>query len=222
MSIFKLFAKSPFEPLKELLAKVDLCVIEMKPMLEANFSRDSEQVKRHFRNITKAEHQADVIKNSIRDHLPQTVLLPINKWQFLEILASADDIADRVEDLAFLLTIRDTRFPEPLQPGFMELVDKSLECYYRLTTHVGQLDQLIDAGFKGQVAKTVMEGIDAVSHLEWETDKLGYKFAQDMFAMEDQISPVDLMMIIDISKTVCKFADSTEGLAKNLRRTLAH
>lgn len=222
MSIFKLFAKSPFEPLKELLAKVDLCVIEMKPMLEANCREDYSEVKEHFRRITKAEHQADVIKNSIRDHLPQTIFLPIDKWHFLEILASADGIADRIEDLAFLLTIRNTRIPEDLQPGFMELCDKSLECYYRLTTHVSQLDQLIDAGFRGRVAQTVMEGIDAVGHLEWETDKLGYKFAQDMFAMEDEIKPVDLMMIIDFAKTICKFADSTESLAKNLRRTLAH
>jgi predicted phosphate transport protein (TIGR00153 family) len=221
LRIFELFAKSPFKPLKELLAKVDGCVMHIKPMIEANFARDYDRVKEHFREITIAEHDADQIKVSIRDSLPRSIFLPIDRWHFLEMISSADKIADRVEDLAYMLTIRHTVIPAELEPHFQALTDKALECYARLMSTTDLFDELINAGFSGPVADDVLAGIDNVSHLEWETDKLGYKLSQYLFEMEDQLSPIDVIMIHNIARVIQSFADSVETHAKQLRRTLA-
>lgn len=221
MNIFKLFSRSPFEPLNELLKKVEGCVSLMKPMLEANFAEDYEQVKEHFKQITHAEHEADLIKQSIRDNLPRSLFLPIDRWHFLEILSSADRIADRVEDLGYLLTIRNTKFPETMMPDFTALLEKALESYSKLQVTVQDFDQLIDAGFSGPVADEVLKDIDLVCHLEWETDKIGYKLSQHLFEHEADLSPIDIMMLHDIASALSKFADSVESLAKQIRRTLA-
>ena len=221
MNIFRLFSRSPFEPLNELLKKVEGCVSLMKPMLEANFEERYDEVKDYFKKITVAEHEADVIKQSIRDNLPRSLFLPIDRWHFLEILSSADKIADRVEDLGYLLTIRHTRIPDPLRPDFTNLLEKALESYSKMQITVQDFDQLIDAGFTGPVADKVMQDIDLVCHLEWETDKIGYKLSQHLFEHEDTISPVDIMMLHDIASALSKFADSVEYLAKQIRRTLA-
>lgn len=221
MNIFKLFSRSPFEPLNELLKKVEGCVSLMKPMLEANFAEDYDQVKEHFKQITHAEHEADLIKQSIRDNLPRSLFLPIDRWHFLEILSSADRIADRVEDLGYLLTIRRTKFPETMMPDFTALLEKALESYSKLQVTVQDFDQLIDAGFSGPVADEVLKDIDLVCHLEWETDKIGYKLSQHLFEHEADLSPIDIMMLHDIASALSKFADSVESLAKQIRRTLA-
>lgn len=221
MNIFKLFSRSPFEPLNELLKKVEGCVSLMKPMLEASFAERYDEVKDYFKQITVAEHEADLIKNSIRDNLPRSLFLPIDRWHFLEILSSADKIADRVEDLGYLLTIRRTRIPEALAPDFTMLMDKALESYSKMQVTVQDFDQLIDAGFTGPVAEQVMKDIDLVCHLEWETDKIGYKLSQHLFEHEADLSPVDIMMLHDIASALSKFADSVEALAKQIRRTLA-
>ena len=164
---------------------------------------------------------ADEIKNSIRDNLPRSLFLPIDRWHFLEILSSADKIADRVEDLGYLLTIRKTRVPDTLRPDFVSLLEKALESYSKMQETVQDFDQLIDAGFTGPVAEKVMQDIDLVCHLEWETDKIGYKLSQHLFEHEDSLSPVDIMMLHDIASALSKFADSVEYLAKQIRRTLA-
>lgn len=222
MSIFRRFTYNPFEPLQELLAKIDGCVSHIKPMLEANFASEYEIVKDHFREITKAEHEADVIKNSIRDGMKRWVFMPLDRWHLLDIISAADKIADRVEDLGYLLTIRKTRIPEGLQPHLQELVDKVLECYRELTVAVGHFDALLESGFAGPVADEVGAKIDHVCHLEWESDKIMYKLSQHIFEYEDQISAVDLFMIHDLARHLGEFADSCERLAKQVRRTIHH
>lgn len=205
----------------ELLAKIDACVGHIEPMLSANISGDFDAVKLHFKEITKAEHEADEIKNDIRDNLPRPVFLPIDRELFLDLLTSADQIADRAEDLGYLLTIRRTTIPVVLKPDFETLTAKALECYLRLTSTVGHLDQLIESGFKGPVADQVMTGIHEVCHLEWETDKVMYKLSQHLYSLEPELSPVDLFMLHDIARQLGAFADSAEKLAKHIRRTLA-
>lgn len=220
MSIFRRLAYNPFEPLKQLLSKIDGCVGHIKPMIEANFALDYDVVKEHFREITKAEHEADEIKNGIRDSLRRSMFMPIDRWHFLDIISAADQIADRAEDLGYLLTIRHTAVPVELQPPFTELTDKVLEAYYKLTETVANFDVLVNSGFAGPVADEVCEGIDRVCHLEWESDKLMYKLSQHIFELEERLSPVDLFMIHDIGRQLGQFADSAEKLAKQIRRTI--
>jgi len=222
MSIFRRFAYNPFEPLNQLLGKIDGCVSHIKPMIEANFAREFDAVKDHFREITKAEHEADEIKSSIRDSLRRSMFMPIDRWHFLDIISAADKIADRVEDLGYLLTIRHTVMPDELQPHIAELTDKVLECYGTLTETVANFDQLVESGFAGPIAEEVCEGIDRVCHLEWGSDKIMYKLSQHIFEFEDHISPVDLFMIHDIARHLGRFADSCEKLAKHVRRTIQH
>ncbi|MCH7471878.1 TIGR00153 family protein [bacterium] len=219
---FRLLARSPFGAFRDMLAKVDSCVEHVQPMLAANLEGDFETVKQHFRAVTVAEHEADEIKDTIRDNLPRSLFLPIDRWHFLDIISSADEIADRVEDLAYLLTVRNTTIPEKLKPDFENLTVKALECYGKLTHTVSFIDELIEAGFAGPTADKVLEAIQEVCHLEWETDKIGYKLSQGLFALENEISAIDVVMIRDIAHGIAKFADSAEGLAKDIRRMLAH
>lgn len=221
MSIFRRFTFNPFEPLRQLLDKIDGCMGHVEPMIEANFSKQFDVVKEHFREITRAEHEADVIKNDIRLHLKRSMFMPIDRWHFLDIISAADNIADTAEDLAYLLTIRKTIIPELLQPHFGDLSAKVMECYHQLTSTVKYFEELVESGFSGPVADEVSDGIDRVCHLEWESDKIMYKLSQHIFEMEHEISAVDLFMINDIARKLGGLADASEKLAKHLRRTIS-
>lgn len=222
VNFFKVLRRSPFEPLKELISKIAVCVSHLDPMLTAWFAQDFAGVKEHFKAITVAEHEADLIKHEIRDHMPRTVLLPIDRMHFLEITSTADKIADRCEDIGYMLTIRNTILHDDLKPHFRELLAKCEECYAKMVEAVSHLDQLLDAGFSGPAAEEVMALINQVGHLEWETDKIKYKLAQHLFELEGEINAVDLLMIHNLSLQLGQFADSVEAFSKQLRRTLAH
>jgi predicted phosphate transport protein (TIGR00153 family) len=221
MSIFKRFSRSPFGPLEGLLKGVDECVAQLELMVAANLNGDFELVKEYFRLITKAEHQADEIKDSIRDSLPASIYLPVDRGQFLDIIGKMDDIADRCEDIGYLLTIRRTAVPAQLQEPFRALFDKTVEAYKLLRATMENFDELVDTGFAKPLVREMMAGIQQVNHLEWESDKLSYKFSQALFEMEGQLSPIDIWMLHDIANVIGKFGDASEKLAKELRKTLA-
>jgi len=220
MSIFRRLTTNPFEPLQKLLSKIDGCVMHVAPMLQANYDEQYDVVKERFRAITAAEHEADEIKNSIRDELRRSLFMPIDRWHFLDIISAADQIADRAEDLGYLLTIRKTRIPAELREHLNKLSEKVLECYAELTDTVGKFEPLVESGFAGPIAEEVLQGIFRVCDLEGESDRIMYKLSQHLFELEDKLSPVDLFMIHDIARKLGQFADSVEKLAKHIRRTI--
>lgn len=220
MSIFKRFTFNPFEPLRQLLDKVDVCMSHVEPMLEANYAGEYDVVKDHFRKITHAEHEADVIKNDIRINLKRSMFMPIDRVHLLDIISAADDIADTAEDLAYLMTIRHTQIPDELKEHFIQLHKTVMACYRKLTETVRYFEELVESGFAGPIAEVMSEGIEAVCHLEWESDKVMYKLSQHIFQMEDKISVVDLFMINDIAHKLGNMADVSERLAKQIRRTI--
>lgn len=220
MNLFRRFTFNPFEPLRELLGKIDGCVAHIRPMLEAACAGEYSTIKDHFREVTQAEHEADIIKNSIRSKLSRSLFMPIDRWHFLDIISAADRIADRVEDLAYLLTVRDTHIPDALDGELIALTEKCLEAYAKLVETVSEFDPLVESGFSGPLADEVLKNIDRVCELEWESDKLGYKFTQHIFKLEGEISTLDLLMLRDLGRELTRFADSVESLAKQIRRTL--
>ena len=47
------------------------------------------------RQISKQEHEADIIKNEIRNHLPKSIFLPVSRSDTLSFLKEQDAIAFR-------------------------------------------------------------------------------------------------------------------------------
>jgi uncharacterized protein Yka (UPF0111/DUF47 family) len=56
-----------------------------------------------------------------------------------------------------------------------------------------------------------------VSLFEWEADKMQYKLGQQLFELESQVSPVDIMMWFEIFKMIGNLANTSEAMAKQLR-----
>ena len=125
---FELFRKSPFGPLSEHMAKVRECLALLRPLFEAVLEeRDEEEVQALVKRISSKEHDADVIKNEIRQSLPSGIFLPVNREDLLAYLKVQDDIADSVEDVAVLLTLKQFKIPKALHADIFACVDKVLE-----------------------------------------------------------------------------------------------
>ena len=62
----------------------------------------------------KAEHAADMIKDDIRRTIPKRFFLPVYRGDLLGYVKLQDDMADSVEDIAVLLTIKKLTLPPSL------------------------------------------------------------------------------------------------------------
>ncbi|RLE06778.1 hypothetical protein DRZ78_04105, partial [Candidatus Aerophobetes bacterium] len=133
-TIARLFRQSPFEALYKHLLKVRECSDLLKPLMEAFISGDRALIKERVKRISELEHEADVIKNEIREHLPYHIFMPIDRSDILWFLREEDAIADSIEDVAKLIEMRKTPVPLELKEELMELINKIMETLESLET----------------------------------------------------------------------------------------
>ena len=191
-------------------------------ILDALKKGDAAATKEVAKQIMMIEHEADTIKTEIRDHLPKTIFLPIDRRDLLRLLSAQDDIADRVEDLAVVLTIKESL---PLPGSMSEELDRVcglvMECVKAAVKISNEMDELIEAGFGGAEAESVFELIKQVGELEWKADKRQYKLSQALVLAADELKPMDLILWSEVIKNLGRIANAAEGYSKELRNILA-
>ncbi len=132
-----------------------------------------------------------------------------------------DDLADSVEDLAVLLTIKNLTMPEQIADDVMAYVKGVLHVCDRLYAASDDLVDLAEHDFGGPRAKKVLERIGEAEHAEWEADKMQYQLAQKLFALEDEIRATDIFLWSDIFKELGALANHADKTADRLRRMLS-
>ena len=220
-SIFSMFAKSPFKPLVSHIDRVRSCVDQIKPLFSAQQASQYEKVLEISQKITRLENDADVIKNDIRSHLPQSIFLAVDKRDFMHLLSAQDDIADSTEDLAVIFRIRQLANPEGIQDPLNDFVDHVVMSAHAACDLIHELDNLLEASFGGVEADKVEKACQQLAEYEWEADKKQFLFAQKLFSLDDAISPADLLLWNEVSKKLGGLADKSEQIGKTLRIFLA-
>jgi len=220
-SIAALFRESPFEPLRYHMNKVMDCVAFVRPMFEAVRDGDADRLQDLARKVFKTEHDADIIKDEIRQTIPKRFFLPVYRGDLLGYVKLQDDMADAVEDIAVLLTLKKLVFPAELVEGTFEYVDKVLDVCAQ-TRGLGEyLPTLVEGDMVGKEAAHALQMIAAVEKAEWEADRLQYALSQDLFKHEDEMKPSDLMLWSRILNELGQLANFAEKTGDRLRRMLS-
>ena len=216
-AIVQLFSKSPFGPLQEHLKKVGDCVELVKPLFQALLDNDDESLRSTAKQISKLEHSADEIKNEIRDNMPRNIFMPVNRSDFLNLLSQQDSIADTVEDIAFLLTVRKTNCPESWRDSLLSYVHKCVNVFNETSEIYGSLDSLVQSGMTGAEASAVLKKINDIGLKEWEVDKTQFEMLSNMFSMEDEMKPADLFWWSKIFKELGDIGNYSEKSVNSIR-----
>ena len=220
-TILNLFGKSPFKPLQEHLEKVKECLEQIEPLFNSLYKQDFKELKAISKKIMKLEHQADKIKDKIRDNLPKNMFLAVDRRDLLNLLSAQDSVCDAVEDLAVVLNLREMTVPEKLKPLLTDLTKKVVMVGNQSASVILELNTLLEASFGGPEAEKVIKMVGEVSTMEWEADKIQYKLAQTMFKIEKELDPVSIFMWMKIFQTVSEIADASEKVTKLLRLFLS-
>lgn len=219
-AIAELFGRSPFGPLVEHTHKVHECVAEVRPLIEAFLDQRYDEVREIHKRISKLEYKADNIKREIRNHLPRSLFLPVDRGDMLKYLKEQDAIADTAEDIAVLLTIRDTPVPPSMRGEVLEFTDKVIEVSERLVQAASEIEELQEASFGGKEAERVVELIEEVSQGEYEADKLQTEVSRKLYDLEDQVDPTSIYFIMKLFRLLGMIANHAENTGDNLRMML--
>lgn len=219
-SIFRIFGQSPFIPLQIHMEKVVKCVEKIPEILDAYRRRDSEMVQALATGISKLEHEADLIKHDIRDNLPRSLFLPVNRADLLKILTIQDGIANRAENIGVILTFKQVNSFAEFDQAFDAFVEKCLETFWLVRGVTNDLDELLEAGFGGAQAHNVRELADKVAQREYESDIAQRELMRIMFNGENLISYGDFFLLTRLIRQVSEIADRSNNLASAIRSIL--
>jgi uncharacterized protein len=220
-SIFDLFAKSPFGPTQAHLKKAVECAQQLRPLFEAVFAEDQYEIQQVVDRIDQLEHEADQMKNEIRNHLPKSLFLPVDRRDLLELIHMQDSIADSTQETAGILTLKKLQLPDVLKPDVLNLINEILVTCDMAMAIGSELDELTESSFGGPEAEKVLEMINQLDDAETKSDVIGVRLARQLFTLEDQMSPVDIMLWYQIFYTAGQVANYAERMGNRLRLLIA-
>jgi predicted phosphate transport protein (TIGR00153 family) len=215
--IEKFFAPSPFKKLHEHSVKVHECVKLLRPLTDALLAEEYDKIEQLHNKMSKTEHEADILKNELRDQIGKLHFLSVGKHELSEFLSYQDDVADEAEDFAVILMLRKTKIPAALQEDFLAFVDQIIKVSEMLMSLSEKLSRLAEAAFGGKEAEEMLEAIDKIGEEEWQADRMERKFARTFYAMEDELDPVTVMFLDKYCLALSKIANAAEKTAKYLR-----
>jgi len=123
-SLVQLFYKTPFENLLKHAEKVKLCAQMLLEAAEYYINGEVEKFDEMTEKVALLESSADQLKRNIRNHLPRGLLMPVEKFQFLEYLREQDKVLDKVEEALYWLSYRPPDLPKEIAEDLLDLVKR--------------------------------------------------------------------------------------------------
>jgi predicted phosphate transport protein (TIGR00153 family) len=217
----RIFGNSPVSPLQKHIASVIACVEQLIPYFEAVFKNDWDKATKIQRKLASLEGEADDIKNKLRMNLPTSLFMPIDRRDILQVLDLQDLIANRAKDISGLTLGRKMSIPNTLTGDFMAFLQRCIDATKQAQIAINELDELVVTGFRGDEAKRVTQMIAELHVIENETDKIQVKLRASLFALESELSPVDVMFIYKIIEWIGDLADASQSTGNRLQLMLA-
>ena len=217
----QLFGKSPFALLVEHTRRVHRTVELIRPLFEAFLAQDWDTCEELYAKISKREHKADIEKSNIRDQLPKSMFLPVDRGDVLKYLKEQDSIADAAEDVAVLVTIRKTPCPEDLKPLVLDFVDQVIRTSEELVEAGSELTELVESRFGGPEVERVLAMVAEVNDQEWEADKRQRTLSRAIFEREGELDAISIVLWMRIIAKLGAIANHAENTGDMLRLMLA-
>jgi len=213
--------RTPFTQLVEHMCKVSEGIELLEKGLINYYKGEYAGFSNIAKNVSKIEHEADVIKGNLRNHLPSSLFMPVDKGKFLWALREQDAILDHAENLSEMLDMRHTKIPKELRTLFIEHAELVMQTVNAMEQAVCNIQDLVDTGFVKREREQTKEFIYKVHEMEWKADQKKYELNKGIYKLEKKLGPMDMYHLLKISDWVDEIADHAENVADWLRSMIA-
>ncbi|MGC1878112.1 MAG: TIGR00153 family protein [Rhabdochlamydiaceae bacterium] len=220
LNIARLFGKSPFAPLQSHMKKVALCMERLSDIFNALAKMDMEKIEKLVADLSRMEHEADLTKNDIRNHLPKSLFLPIDRAHFLEILSVQDSIADKAEDVGILLTLRPLESFRNFSDDLTAFFRKNELVFLDAKHIIEEIDELLESSFGGIEAEKVKSMVEQTAYKEYEADKMQQVLMKQLFTYGATLTVPAFFLWMRLIEEVGAISHLSERLANRIRMVL--
>lgn len=219
LTILKLFGRSPFAPLQSHMEKVSK-MVHLLPSLFHCLLENNTQINEFDQKIEEYKHQADLTKNDIRNHLPKSLFLALDRTSLLEILAIQNKIANKTESVSVLATIKPLNLPPSCRLDFETFLSKTIETFDGSVLIIKELHELLESSFGGLEAEKVKALVENVAFKNHEASKIYRSLLKSFYSQEQFFTLGAFVLWQRIFESIGMLAYLSEKLANRIRMTL--
>lgn len=212
-----MFGRSPFQPLLAHIVKANECADQLLPFFEAALVGDWEAAAAHRETVTRLEHEADELKTELRLNLPNTMFLPVSRTDILDLISVQDKIANKVRDITGIMLGRRMQVPEPLAQQMRDYMQTAVACVAQARHALEELKDLLESGFGRNVSDVMQKLIRELHLLEQQADSQQVAIRRQLFELESQLPPVDVIFLYKIIDWVGELSDRAERVGSRLQ-----
>lgn len=220
LTIARLFGKSPFAPLRTHMKRVTCCVQKLSLLIDSLPEKNLEKISALAMEISALEQEADQTKNDIRNHLPKSLFLPIDRSHLLDILSIQDSIADKAEDIAILLSFANLEMNDSMHSALNTFKEKSLEVFNLARKIIDEIDELLESSFGGLEAEKVKQFVEETWQKEEEARILQRSLMKLIITHSPPFSAPLFHIWKHLTQELGAIAEISERLANRVRMIL--
>jgi len=217
-----IFGSSPVQPLEKHIGVAYQGAKQLHDFFVAAIDGDWDTASGHCDEIARLEHEADDLKKTIRLSMPKSLFMPVPREDLLELVLVQDRIANRAKDISRIVLGRKMQVPQSIAEQFLNFVDRNIDAAKQARKSVRELDELFTTGFRGAEVDLVSGLIEELDQIETDTDDKQADLRWAVFAIEDEMKPIDAMFLYKIIELTGEIADMAERVGRRLELLLAH
>lgn len=203
------------------MAVVERCADRMVDLIKALIDGEHGRVEALKDEIFALESEADELKHELRRHLPRSLFMPVDRRDLLDLLSAQDSIADRAEHVAALIVLRGMDVPDVLRAGLVPFASRVVDAVHQCREVIRELDELLQAGFRGAETDRVEEIIRGLATIETETDDMALELVGILFRHEDELQPLRVVYWERLIRMIGHVADHAENAGDRVRLLMA-
>jgi predicted phosphate transport protein (TIGR00153 family) len=220
-SLLGLIAKSPFKPLSEHAEKVRITVWKMSDAVSAYVEGDKEKVDALYHEISSLEHDADNVKHEIRQNLPSSNIMPVDRADTLSYLKQQDDVANSAENVAELLTIKMVAMPPEVKDVILRLNAEVLKTVEEHVSASNKIITVLDTAFSPEKVSEAQDLIKKVDTQKHTVDVTKLEAMRSIYDNEEKLGPIGVYHLIALVKELGWVAEHAESSSNRLRLMIA-
>ena len=113
------------------------------------------------------------------------------------------------------------QIPSSLAESLTGYIKRSVAASAQAAKAINQLDELLESGFKGREVEFVTQMIEELNEIEYDTDQMQIDVRQQLFNLEADLQPIDVMFLYRIIEKIGIVADCAEQAGHRLQMLAA-
>ncbi len=211
-----LIRKSPFGPIQEHMKKSRLCVDELLNFLDAASISDWDKAIQSRKIISDLENEADALKAETRGLLPKSIFLAVPREDILDLIKLADDIPNTVKDISGLMLGRKMEIPKEISSSFLKFASEAISISNAAFDAINQLGELFQFSFGGNAANKMQHLLEQLDGLEGQNDQSEIILRAELFAIEKNFPPINVIFLYDIINKIGELSDRAEQVGHRI------